>query len=740
MPLFELRNVVKTYNPKDKPALDIKSLDIPGGKVVALIGVSGSGKTTLLNILGLLDQADSEPRATILLNGKSLPELNEAECREQRSAFGFVFQQGYLLENLPSRENLRIPPELHGYSPADADIETLLASVDLGKPKPEGDRRPSDLSAGQRQRIAILRALSHRPEVIFADEPTSSLDLGNADRVVKILREWQQGGEGRTVLLVTHDTGLAVKYADAAILMAGGQAQDPISLEGVSAKDLSDELSAFTEKVRGPEESPKELPFKAPKHNESRTPRLDTLRVAWSLAWHDVFARIPRGTASRLRRVVPYRLLQFHSLASLALALLLALFSARLFVALESYLVRSISDGPMNQIIVLGHRVGADQLGPDDLDRLKDLSWVGGRIQVPDPEKRAAATKVVLMASPARNYPISARIAHCEYPSPCSITLNAVSVPANDKILGKIMVQAGPDLEHMKDTGRSIRSLFLRPDSGVAPGADADLIPDSALDPVKFGIVCTPRALKALRLSTAPQSLTVTLSTRDENVVRTIPVLGVASELPADREAMITEGLYLQEYFKGGLDTAPKYSQISLYIRDLLGDGLPLCDALLTMDYVIPQGQRERLIWVVQLRQFISIFESVAIVGLVIVVFSQLARSFWDAIRRKEKEIGVLLAYGIRPRDLYLTFWLQVALIWAMAALFATVLDGLAISRLVAAAYAKLSGSSVLAPTLPLRLWAEIVFGSLAIATLCVIPALRTVDSKRVANMLKAVN
>jgi ABC-type lipoprotein release transport system permease subunit len=158
------------------------------------------------------------------------------------------------------------------------------------------------------------------------------------------------------------------------------------------------------------------------------------------------------------------------------------------------------------------------------------------------------------------------------------------------------------------------------------------------------------------------------------------------------------------------------------------------------MDYVIPQGQRERLIWVVQLRQFISIFESVAIVGLVIVVFSQLARSFWDAIRRKEKEIGVLLAYGIRPRDLYLTFWLQVALIWAMAALFATVLDGLAISRLVAAAYAKLSGSSVLAPTLPLRLWAEIVFGSLAIATLCVIPALRTVDSKRVANMLKAVN
>jgi len=734
--------VARKYAQGDPPALDIKELDIPGGEVVALIGISGSGKTTLLNILGLLDEPDRGAASSIRLDGRELLGLTEAESRRLRGSFGFVFQQGYLLENLPSRENVRIPPQLQGLDPLHEDIKKMLGWVNLGNG--EGARRPGNLSAGQRQRIAVLRALSHGPKVVFADEPTSSLDKENAEGVLQILREWCKGDRERTVLLVTHDTAAAVKYADRAILMSHGRAGSPFPLEGVSAQELNNRLATFTEAEGTTEHSgtpdEKKGPLDWPRFKRSRSPRLAMFGVCWKMAWHDIFSRVARTReTSWFRRLFPFRMLQFQSMASLSLALLLALFFARLFLALSGYLVHSVSDPRMNQILVLRHRTGAKGLDGDDLKQLASLAWIDGKIRTPPPGKKVSSRSVIIMASPARNVQISAESARCEYPRPCSPTMLAVSVPVTDKILAKIPVLEGPNIEQLKESRQSIRSLFVKPESRIPPGMDPDLIPDEALDPVKFGIVCTPGILKTLGYDAVPAALKVTFFTKGENRVENLPVLGTAWELPADKEAMITEGLFLQEYFKGGLDPEPDYNQISLYVKDLLGDGLPLCDTLAAMDYAITEGERGKLEWVVRLIGYIEIFALVASAGLLIVVLGQLTKSFWEAIRRKEREIGVLLAYGIRFWDLALTFWLEVAIIWCVAALCAAAFDATIVARAVALAYRSVPNAGQ-APVLPMSLWASIVFGSLAIATASVVPALRAVDARRVANMLKAVN
>jgi hypothetical protein len=218
-----------------------------------------------------------------------------------------------------------------------------------------------------------------------------------------------------------------------------------------------------------------------------------------------------------------------------------------------------------------------------------------------------------------------------------------------------------------------------------------------------------------------------------------LPVLGIARELPGDKEALITEGFFVQIYRAGGLDTLPDYNQISLYIHDLLGDGLPLCDALADLDFAITEGQRGQLAWIVRLISYIRIFAWVASAGLLIVVLGQLTKSFWEAILRKEKQIGVLLAYGIRRGHLRLTFWLEAAIVWFVASVFAVALDGIAVARLIDLAYRNVPNAGRV-PPLPPWLWVFIVFGALGIATISVMPALRKVEARRVANMLKAVN
>ncbi|MFI7497744.1 ABC transporter ATP-binding protein [Streptomyces sp. NPDC049687] len=192
-------------------------LTVRRGEVVAITGQSGSGKSSLLYCLaGVLPVARGEVR----FEGSSLSELDDEELSAlRRERFGFVFQYGELLPELTVEENAALPLRLAGQRKAEA---LTAAGEVLGRLGLEElrQRRPSQISGGQSQRVAVARALVHRPAVVFADEPTGSLDSANADAVLEeflALARYQ----GTAVVLVTHDPAVAAR-ADTRYTMRDG--------------------------------------------------------------------------------------------------------------------------------------------------------------------------------------------------------------------------------------------------------------------------------------------------------------------------------------------------------------------------------------------------------------------------------------------------------------------------------------------------------------------------------------
>ncbi len=175
--------------------------DIQPGDLLAVRGPSGSGKSTLINLLGLLDRPDG---GTLALDGLDTATLNEDQRADtRRDRFGFIFQTFNLIPVLTAAENVGYPMLLTPQPPADMLDRAceLLESVGLGDKQ---NTRPDLLSGGQRQRVAIARALANRPAVIFADEPTASLDSHTADAILDLLQRLNR--ERRMAIVVsTHD-------------------------------------------------------------------------------------------------------------------------------------------------------------------------------------------------------------------------------------------------------------------------------------------------------------------------------------------------------------------------------------------------------------------------------------------------------------------------------------------------------------------------------------------------------
>jgi putative ABC transport system ATP-binding protein len=196
-------------------ALDQVSLVFPAGSFTAVLGVSGSGKSTLLQCAAGLERPSA---GTVRLCGS---ELNRLSSRRQavlrRRRVGFVFQELNLLPELSVAENIALPLRLDRRPARRPDIEHAAARVGLG-----GDqlrRRPAELSGGQQQRVAIARALVTRPDVIFADEPTGSLDPHTAVGMLRLLRS---APEGTTVVIVTHDPQVT-QFCDQAVFLYAGR-------------------------------------------------------------------------------------------------------------------------------------------------------------------------------------------------------------------------------------------------------------------------------------------------------------------------------------------------------------------------------------------------------------------------------------------------------------------------------------------------------------------------------------
>lgn len=206
-------------------ALDGLSLEVRGGEVLAVLGPSGSGKSTLLLCLaGIIAPDDGQ----IVYRGRSLTALSDSTLtRLRRDEFGFVFQFGQLVPELTSVDNVSLPLRLAGLRRGDAD-ERARAWLERLDVLDVADKRAGDMSGGQAQRVAIARALATGPRVVFADEPTGSLDSLNGEIVMDLLISAARD-RGTTVVLVTHEARIAA-YADREIVVRDGKlAAVPVS-------------------------------------------------------------------------------------------------------------------------------------------------------------------------------------------------------------------------------------------------------------------------------------------------------------------------------------------------------------------------------------------------------------------------------------------------------------------------------------------------------------------------------
>lgn len=198
----ELAGVTKDYGDGSGShrVLDRVSVRFAPGEFVAIVGRSGSGKSTLLNLLGGLDVPTA---GRVLFGGEDLAALPEAgRARIRRERIGFVFQDFNLIPTLRVGENLLLPLELNGLSRVEAmgRCEVLLERVGLGS---MAARFPESLSGGEQQRLAVIRAVAHGPDVVIADEPTGNLDLDTAQEVLDLLQQ-SCGEAGRTLIMATH--------------------------------------------------------------------------------------------------------------------------------------------------------------------------------------------------------------------------------------------------------------------------------------------------------------------------------------------------------------------------------------------------------------------------------------------------------------------------------------------------------------------------------------------------------
>ncbi|MDP7705008.1 MULTISPECIES: ABC transporter ATP-binding protein [unclassified Mycobacterium] len=221
--LIEISGVSRTYRRGQESvrAVDDVTLTLGNENLVAVTGASGSGKSTLLHLIGGIDRPDE---GSIRVDGEELSaKTDDEQSKYRRRRVGFIFQFFNLLSTLTAWENVAMPRVLDGSSIklARQDACELLEMVGLGN---RIDHKPSELSGGQMQRVAIARSLIMEPGVVLADEPTGNLDSESGSSILTLLRQIADAGD-RSVILVTHDAAIAAA-ADREIVMRDGKVVD----------------------------------------------------------------------------------------------------------------------------------------------------------------------------------------------------------------------------------------------------------------------------------------------------------------------------------------------------------------------------------------------------------------------------------------------------------------------------------------------------------------------------------
>lgn len=215
-PIVQAKGIVKRFGSLEV----LKGIDFEAypAEVVAIVGPSGAGKTTLLQILGTLEQAD---QGSLSLMGTQLNRMSDKALSAFRNKnIGFVFQFHHLLPEFTALENLLIPSFIAGMKKKDAEMRAseLLEYLGLSD---RAHHKPSELSGGEQQRIAVARALMNKPSLVLADEPSGNLDSANATSLHQLFFDLRKAF-GQTFIIVTHNTALAA-LSDRTVRMADGR-------------------------------------------------------------------------------------------------------------------------------------------------------------------------------------------------------------------------------------------------------------------------------------------------------------------------------------------------------------------------------------------------------------------------------------------------------------------------------------------------------------------------------------
>jgi putative ABC transport system ATP-binding protein len=232
------RSLVRRFGEGETAVDALRGVDVgfEAGTFTAIMGPSGSGKSTLMHILAGLDRPTA---GWVELGDVRLDELSDRELTLlRRRQIGFVFQSYNLLPVLTAEENITLPVTIGGGEPDREWLATLLDTMGIEKRR---RHRPSEMSGGEQQRVAVARALISRPAVLFADEPTGNLDSAASDEILELLRH-AVDEFGQTIVMVTHEAAAAA-IADRLLFLADGRIVD--DLRGMSVEGILDHLKAL---------------------------------------------------------------------------------------------------------------------------------------------------------------------------------------------------------------------------------------------------------------------------------------------------------------------------------------------------------------------------------------------------------------------------------------------------------------------------------------------------------------
>ncbi len=216
--MIQAQNIHKFYDKLE--VLKGVDLHILSGEIVSIVGASGAGKTTLLQILGTLDKPSTDKSSKLFINGKDILAMKDKELSKFRNLnLGFIFQFHQLLPEFTALENVCIPAFIAGKTKAETEPEARRLLDYLGLSH-RYDHKPSELSGGEQQRVAVARALINKPAVIFADEPSGNLDTVSAENLHKLFFNLRDEFK-QTFVIVTHNEELA-NMADRKLVMIDG--------------------------------------------------------------------------------------------------------------------------------------------------------------------------------------------------------------------------------------------------------------------------------------------------------------------------------------------------------------------------------------------------------------------------------------------------------------------------------------------------------------------------------------